>query len=361
MARASYATIDLAAIHHNYQQVKRIAPNSQVAAIVKANAYGHGAIEVAKSLEPVADAFAVTCIEEAVELRDAGVVSPILLLEGFFDIDELALISSLDLWCVLHNQEQVRALLNTPMSKPVNVWLKLDTGMHRLGLNAQDYRAAWQALDQCSHVGSIVKMTHFASADDLSSPATAAQLLSFESTTAGLPGESSLANSAAVIAYPATQADWVRPGIMLYGVNPAPGVSVDLKPTMTLTARIIAERVVKAGDTVGYSGTWQAKEPTKVGTVAIGYADGYPRHAKPGTPVFVNGQRSQLLGRVSMDMIAIDLSMFDESCLGLDVELWGANISIDEIAECCNTIPYTLYCGVNARLYKRYIKGNAYR
>lgn len=356
MARASYATIDLAAIHHNYQQVKQLAPNSRVAAIVKANAYGHGAIAVAKSLASVADAFAVTCTEEAVELRDAGICSPILLLEGFFDTDELALISELDLWCVLHNREQVQTLLDTPMRRPVNVWLKLDTGMHRLGLSAEDYPLAWQALDQCPHVGSIVKMTHFASADDLHSPVTAGQVGAFEVATAGLTGEASLANSSAVIAYPATQADWVRPGIMLYGANPVPAINIDLKPTMTLTARVIAERVVETGETVGYNGIWEAKEPTKVGTVAIGYADGYPRHAKPGTPVFLNGKRSQILGRVSMDMIAIDLSMFEGSCLGLDVELWGANISIDEIAKCCGTIPYTLYCGVNARLYKRYTR-----
>ncbi|MDN2662464.1 alanine racemase [Psychromonas sp. 14N.309.X.WAT.B.A12] len=360
MARPATAVIKLSAIKQNYLYAKSLAAPAKAIATIKANAYGHGAIEVANELSDVADAFAVACIEEAKELRDAGIEQPILLLEGFFTADELTYISEFNLWTVIHSQYQLDAIQQASFAKPINAWLKMDTGMHRLGFLPHQYANAWQQLEKMPQVNSITHITHFSSADDLSSLRTKQQTELFLETVGDLPGDISIANSSAVLtkAMP-DRVQWVRPGIMLYGASPidSPEIAKSLAPAMTFKAKVISERIIEAGECVGYNALWEAKEPSKIGTVSIGYADGYPRHAGTGTPVLVNGKKSQLLGRVAMDMIMIDLSMFeDQDCIGYEVEFWGDNIPVNEIAQCADTIGYTLLCGISRRVNKQYVK-----
>jgi len=359
MGRTATAVIDLNAIKENYLYAKSLAHPAKTLATIKANAYGHGAIEVAQTLIDVADAFSVACIEEAKELRDAGIHQPILLLEGFFTADELDYISENNLWCAIHNDFQLQALKEAEIENPINVWLKMDSGMHRLGFLPDEYNAAWQQLSEMSQVNEIIHMTHFSSADDLSSPITQQQIDIFTTTVSELPGDISVANSSAVLSNKMPdRTQWVRPGIMLYGSSPIDDLQIDknLKPAMTFTAKVISQRTLKAGDSVGYNALWEATKTTQIGTVSIGYADGYPRQAKNGTPVFINGKKSQILGRVSMDMVMVDLSMFEQqNCLGFDVELWGNDVAVNEVAKCSDTISYTLLCGLNRRVSKVYI------
>jgi len=360
MARAATAIIKLSAIKQNYLHAKALAKPAKAIATVKANAYGHGAIEVAKELADVADAFGVACIEEAKELRDAGIEQPILLLEGFFTADELQYISDNNVFCVIHSQYQLNALKNAVLNNPINVWLKMDTGMHRLGFLPEEYTDAFQQLSNMKQVKSIVHISHFSSADDLSSSLTKQQTELFLNTIGDLPGEVSIANSPAVLrqAFP-ERVQWVRPGIMLYGASPIDNeeMAKALKPAMTFQTKIISQRSINKDESVGYNGLWKAPKASKIGTVSIGYADGYPRHAITGTPVMINGKKSQILGRVSMDMLMVDLSMFeDQDCIGFDVELWGENISVSDVAKNANTISYSLFCGLNRRVSKQYIR-----
>ncbi|MGJ8581234.1 MAG: alanine racemase [Psychromonas sp.] len=359
MARPATAVIKLSAIKQNYLYAKSLAAPAKAIATIKANAYGHGAIEVANALSDVADAFAVACIEEAKELRDAGIQQPILLLEGFFTADELTYISEYDLWTVVHSQYQLDAIQQGGFDKPLNVWLKMDTGMHRLGFLPDQYVEAWQQLDKMPQVNKLTHISHFSSADDLSSVLTQQQTALFLNTIGELPGDVSIANSSAVLskAIP-DRVQWVRPGIMLYGASPIDSeeIASSLAPAMTFKAKVISERIIQAGECVGYNALWKAEKPSKIGTVSIGYADGYPRHAATGTPVLVNGKKSQLLGRVAMDMIMIDLSMFeDQDCIGYEVEFWGEHIPVNKIAQCADTIGYTLLCGISRRVNKQYI------
>lgn len=358
MARAATAVINLNAIKQNYLYAKSLSKPAKAIAIIKANAYGHGAIEVAKTLEDVADAFGVACIEEAKELRDAGITQPILLLEGFFSADELAYISENNLWCVIHNQFQLNTLKKSILTKPITTWLKMDTGMHRLGFLPDEYVDAWQQLSNMSQVESIIHMSHFSSADDLNSPATTQQQALFIETVGDLPGDISLANSSAILTKSVSRQQWIRPGIMLYGASPVDNDEFehDLIPTMTFTSKVISQRTINAGESVGYNTLWKAKKTTQVGTVSLGYADGYPRHAANGTPVYINGMQSQILGRVSMDMMMVDLSMFDQQdCIGFEVELWGSNILANKVAKCAETIAYALFCGLTRRVKKVYL------
>ena len=346
--RPARALIDLQALRHNYRLARELS-GAKALAVIKADAYGHGAVRCALALEAEADGFAVACIEEALELRAAGIKGPILLLEGFFEASELALISANDLWCVVHSLWQLEAIEQSAVAKPLKVWLKLDSGMHRVGLHPKDYQQAYQRLLASGKVARIVLMSHFARADELDAQATAQQLAVFEEARQGLSAECSLRNSPAVLGWPQVPSDWVRPGIMLYGATPfeVPQAEASrLQPVMTLQSRVISVRELPAGEPVGYGAKFLSPRPTRVGVVAMGYADGYPRQAPTGTPVLVAGKRSQLIGRVSMDMLCIDLTDVPEATLGSPVELWGKQVLASDVAGHAGSIPYQLFCNL---------------
>jgi len=346
--RPARALIDLQALRHNYRLARELS-GAKALAVIKADAYGHGAVRCALALEAEADGFAVACIEEALELRAAGIKGPILLLEGFFEASELALISANDLWCVVHSLWQLEAIEQSAVAKPLKVWLKLDSGMHRVGLHPEDYQQAYQRLLASGKVARIVLMSHFARADELDVQATAQQLAVFEEARQGLSAECSLRNSPAVLGWPQVPSDWVRPGIMLYGATPfeVPQAEASrLQPVMTLQSRVISVRELPAGEPVVYGAWFISPRRTRVGMVAMGYADGYPRQAPTGTPVLVAGKRSQLIGRVSMDMLCIDLTDVPEATLGSPVELWGKQVLASDVAGHAGTIPYQLFCNL---------------
>ena len=346
--RPARALIDLQALRHNYQLAREVS-GAKALAVIKADAYGHGAVRCAQALEAAADGFAVACIEEALELRAAGIRAPVLLLEGFFEADELALIVEHDFWCVVHSLWQLEAIEKAALAKPLTVWLKLDSGMHRVGLHPADYQAAYQRLLASGKVAKIVLMSHFARADELDCTRSAEQVAVFEAARQGLSAQVSLRNSPAVLGWPSIPSDWVRPGIMLYGATPfeeANPVAARLQPVMTLESKVISVRELPAGEPVGYGGKFVTRKPMRIGVVAMGYADGYPRHAPTGTPVLVAGQRSQLLGRVSMDMLCVDLTDVPQAGLGSTVELWGKNILASDVAMAAGTIPYQIFCNI---------------
>jgi len=357
MTRATRAVIDLAALQHNLQVSRHAAPNSKQMAIIKAHAYGHGMVRIAQALDD-ADAFGVALIEEAIPLREAGVSKPILLLEGFTSEQDLTLIRGYNLDCVVHHESQLR-MLEAASGDPVTVWMKIDTGMHRLGFKPEQANEVYQRLQQCALVKPTIHlMTHLANADDLDDSLTEQQIKRFYEAIQFADAEDSnipcsIANSAGVLGWPASHADWVRPGIMLYGVSPfiaGKGKEHDLKPVMTLQSELIAVNQFKEGDKVGYGGSWTCPDDMPVGVVAIGYGDGYPRHARPGTPVLVNGQRVQLLGRVSMDMITVDLREQANAAVGDEVTLWGEGLAVEEVADYASTIAYELLCSVTSRV-----------
>ena len=353
--RPAQALIDLAALRHNYQ-LARECSGGKALAVVKADAYGHGAVPCAQALQAEADGFAVACIEEALELRAAGIDQPILLLEGFFEASELALIDQHQLWCVVHSLWQLDAIEQARLSRPLRVWLKLDSGMHRVGLFPEQYQAAYRRLQACGKVDKIVLMSHFARADELSCSRTEEQLAVFNAAREGLQAEVSLRNSPAILGWPQVPSDWVRPGIMLYGATPfeqTQALAAQLKPVMTLQSQIINVRELPVGEPVGYAARFVAERPTRVGVVAMGYADGYPRHAPTGTPVAVDGQLTRIIGRVSMDMLTVDLTDLPHAGLGSRVELWGAQVLASDVATQAQTIPYQIFCNLHRvpRLY----------
>ncbi|MFZ3022837.1 alanine racemase [Pseudomonas sp.] len=353
--RPAQALIDLAALRHNYQLARQCS-GGKALAVVKADAYGHGAVLCAQALQAEADGFAVACIEEALELRAAGITQPILLLEGFFEASELALIDQHQLWCVVHSLWQLDAIEQARLSRPLQVWLKLDSGMHRVGLFPEQYQAAYRRLQASGKVDKIVLMSHFARADELDCPRTEEQLAVFNAARDGLQAEVSLRNSPAILGWPQVPSDWVRPGIMLYGATPfeqAQTLAAQLKPVMTLQSKIIGVRELPAGEPVGYAARFVAERPTRVGVVAMGYADGYPRHAPTGTPVAVDGQLTRIIGRVSMDMLTVDLTDLPQTGLGSRVELWGAQVLASDVAAQAQTIPYQIFCNLRRvpRLY----------
>lgn len=346
--RPARALIDLDALRHNYLLARELA-GSRALAVIKADAYGHGAVRCAQALAAVADGFAVACIEEALELRAAGITAPILLLEGFFEADELALIELHDLWCVLHSPWQVAAVEQASIRRPLSFWLKLDSGMHRVGLHPAEYPDAFARLAASGKAAQITCMSHFARADELDCARTAEQLATFKAATAGLEAPVSLCNSPAVLGWPQAGGDWARPGIMLYGASPfeqSLEAAARLRPVMTLQSQVIAVRELPAGEPLGYGGSFITERPSRIGVVAMGYADGYPRHAPSGTPLAVDGQLTALVGRVSMDMLMVDLTDLPQAGLGSQVELWGNQISISELARLCGTIPYQLLCNL---------------
>ncbi|HEX4241587.1 MAG TPA: alanine racemase [Steroidobacteraceae bacterium] len=348
------ATIDSGALRHNLEVVRRSAPGSRVMAVIKANGYGHGLTTVARALQS-ADAFAVARVDEGLTLREAGIRTRTVLLEGVFDAEQLAAAAAAGFELVVHTAEQIELLRAAPAGASFRVWLKLDSGMNRLGFKGEAFRAAHSALCVLPAVRSPLSLfTHLASADDPELPATGEQLALFVSMTAGLPGERSLANSAALLGFAAAQADWVRPGLLLYGVSPFAGsIGADhgLRPAMTLRSRVIAVKDLAPGERVGYGGAWTAARPTRLAVAAVGYGDGYPRNLGSGAPVLVNGERAALAGRISMDMIGIDATDLERRpALGDPVVLWGEGLPVEEIAVWADTIPYELLCGISQRV-----------
>jgi len=348
------ATIDTGALRHNLQVVRQWAPRSRVMAVIKANAYGHGLVAVARALES-ADAFAVARVDEGLTLRQAGVRTRTVLLEGVFDGGQLEAAAAAGFDLVVHTPEQIELLRAAPQDATFKVWLKLDTGMNRLGFKGHAFDAAHAALCALPAVQSPVNLfTHLSSADDPELPTTADQLSRFSAATASLAGERSIANSAAMLSVAQAQADWVRPGLLLYGASPfagSIGADYGLKPAMTLHSHVIAVKDLEIGERVGYGGDWTAQRPTRLAVAAVGYGDGYPRSLASGSPVLVNGERVPLAGRVSMDMIGIDVSgMKTSPKLGDPVTLWGEGLPVEEIAVWANTIPYELLCGISQRV-----------
>ncbi len=354
MAAAPRAVIDLAALHHNLERVRAAAPGSRILAVVKANAYGHGLLRIAKALEGAADALAVARVGEGLSLRRAGIACPIVVLEGGAGPRELDLAVAHRLELVVHHPAQLAQLQQYKAGTPLVCWLKIDTGMHRLGFSPASAVAAYQALAACRAVSGRPRlMTHFANADDPADPATSAQWRCFQELTAVLDAEASAANSGAILGWPETHAEWVRPGIMLYGVSPflkGRAEACGLRPVMSLQSRLIAVNGYRKGDAIGYGGSWVCPEDMVVGVLSIGYGDGYPRHVPPGTPVLLKGRRVPLIGRVSMDMITLDLRGLPDAQVGDPAVLWGAGLPVEEIAAAAGTIPYQLLCGVTARV-----------
>lgn len=355
--RPLLATIDLSAIRHNLAVAKRCAPGRQVFAVVKANAYGHGAREVVTALHDEVDGFAVASLEEAAEVRALHGGARILLLQGCFEADEYQFAAQLALDVVLHDERQLQQLLAMPLPRGLNIWLKLDSGMHRLGFSAAALRQAHGRLQGAAQVAELNLLSHFACADERGDELTEEQLGDFLGLL-DLPfARRSLANSAAVLTIPAAHMDWLRPGIMLYGASPFADLSaaeLGLQAAMTLSGRLIACRQLQLGESVGYGATWRAERPSRIGTVSCGYADGYPRHAPSGTPVFIGGQRVPLVGRVSMDMLTVDLTDLPTAQVGDEVQLWGAQLPVDEVARAAGTIGYELLSKVTARVPRRY-------
>jgi alanine racemase len=348
--RPILATIDLDALRHNLAVTKRTAPQSKIMAVVKANAYGHGLLNVAPGLSAT-DGYAVLGINEAISLREAGYKQTIKLLEGVFDISELSLAAQYGLSMVVHQQEQIEMLESAQLSQPVEVFLKMNSGMNRLGFTPEHYVSAAQKLSANKNVSNIVMMTHFATADEDVGINEALSL--FDTTTRALPYGASVANSAALLRYPESHRAWVRPGIMLYGATPVSGQSAKgfgLKPAMQFTSQVIAVQTLNSGESVGYGQTFTAEKTTRVGIVACGYADGYPRHAPSGTPIAIHGQISKTLGRVSMDMLFADLSGIPQAGVGSAAELWGNQIPVDAVAEASGTVGYELLCAIAPRV-----------
>ncbi|MEE4246668.1 MAG: alanine racemase [Kangiellaceae bacterium] len=350
--RPTRAVISLAAIEHNLAAIRAMAPSSKIMAVVKADAYGHGIVPVAKSLS-AADALAVACIEEAIELRAGGITDDIILLEGFFEADEIQLIQEYQLQTVIHHQHQVDQLIAADLSQPIIVWLKLDTHMNRLGFDEQTFHSAYQAVKQIEHVSEIRLMTHFACADDITDDKTDRQLTLFKHTIEQISESRTAANSAGVLAWPETHFEWVRPGLMLYGCSPLPGncgADHKLMPSMTLESKVIAVKDIAQGESVGYGAKWLAQENTRIAIIAIGYGDGYPRHIKNGGPVWLNDRIVPIAGRVSMDMIAVEVGLDSNDNVGDRVVLWGPELPVEKVAEAADTIPYTLLCAVTSRV-----------
>lgn len=350
------ALIDRSALIENFREIKRIAPAAKVLAVLKANAYGHGLARIAMAL-PEADAFGVARIDEAIELRASGVVKPIVLLEGFFAKEDLPIMAVNNFQTIVHNQSQLDALTcpNLQLPQPLKVWLKVDTGMHRLGVNPEEFEHYYQALSACDHVeGDLVLMSHLACADVENDTSVCQQIALFEQLTDHHQQMRSIANSAATFAWPQAHYDWVRPGLMLYGVSPMnisqQNQPTTISPVMTLQASVIAVRHIDSGESVGYGGTWTSTKPTTIGVISIGYGDGYPRHAPNGTPVLINGRKVPLVGRVSMDMITVDLGDNAIDKIGDVAVLWGKGLPVEEVAQHATTIPYELLCNITRRV-----------
>jgi alanine racemase len=355
MLNTTRALIDLSAIRHNLGVVRSLCPHSRIMAMVKADAYGHGLLPVAQALAN-ADGLAVARLEEALQLRRAGIAQRVLLLGSLLDEDDLRLCSQQQIDVTAHDLATVDRIAAVTVDAPLRVWLKLDSGMHRLGLAPAEFRVADQRLRSRPGVVELVHMMHFSSADDLDSTATPAQLDNFAQSHGDSAAGTSLANSAALIARPPCRTDWVRPGIMLYGENPLAATHpLPLRPAMSLRARIVALRTIGIGESVGYSCTWTSTRPSRIATVGIGYGDGYSRHARSGTPVWVDGRQAPLVGRVSMDSLAVDITDCGSVAVGDEVILWGPELSASIVAQYAGTISYELFTALSTRVPREYI------
>lgn len=355
MPRPTYATLDFSALANNHKRVRTRVDNAKIWSVVKANAYGHGLLRTAETLAPLTDGFALVEFDGAAALRAAGIKHPIMMLEGCYDNSDLQRCAELKLTPVVHSMAQVRALVASKLSNPIDIAVKLNTGMNRLGFDVSELSSALRLLKRHASVAGITLMTHFADADGASG--IAEQLTCFRKAAHGLDLPLSMANSAAILRYPESHGDWVRPGIMLYGSSPFPGATAEsfgLKPVMSLHSKLIATRSLKAGDTVGYGGIFTAPKSMRIGIVACGYADGYPRHAPTGTPIVVGGVRTRTVGRVSMDKICVDLEPVPKAEAGTPVLLWGSDgkslLSADEVAAAAGTISYELFCSLARRV-----------
>ncbi len=352
MPRPIHARLDWAALRHNHAIVRRHADGAKVWSVIKADAYGHGLLPAARAVQEATDGFALIELEGAIALREAGIRQPILLLEGFYQPDELPLFAEYELTPVLHAMWQVDALIAARLPLQLPVYLKLDTGMNRLGFADDEFAHVLARLEAAGCATSIAVMTHFADADE--ERGIAEQMERLRRMTDGHVLPLSLANSAALLRFPESRGDWVRPGIMLYGASPFPSrqsaEELGLKPVMTLASELIGARDLKSGDRVGYGGNFVAGQPMRIGIAACGYADGYPRHAPTGTPVLVAGQRTRTLGRVSMDKLCVDLTGLGKVGVGDTVTLWGEGLPADEVATAAGTVAYELFCALAPRV-----------
>lgn len=350
--RIAKAVVSRAAILHNYEKIKSFCGQRPVMAVLKANAYGHGIISVAKTLSH-ADSIGVASIQEAIQLREHEITHQIVLLEGVNHEHELELVERFDLDVVVHNDVGLGLLCENNFEKPIRVWLKLDTGMHRLGFYEADFHQAYRQLKQQKWLKEIFLMSHLACADDIQSPVTHQQLKQFKKATQKYPERKCLANSAGTLAWPETHYDYVRSGLMLFGCSPlvaSTGADHQLIPAMEFQSEVIALKPIKAGESIGYGFSWTAEKDTQIAIVSVGYGDGYPRHATSGTPVSINGQNYPLVGRVSMDMITIDVGDHSPVSIGDTAILWGEALPVEIIAQHANTIPYQLLCNFTKRV-----------
>jgi len=335
--------LDSAALSHNFEQVKKFAPTSKILSMIKSNAYGHGMVWAANILKESSDGFGVALLSDAILLRKSGIKNKIVLLRGVYNLDELKLALEIDIDMVVHNQEQIKLIQETNPSK-LNIWLKVNTGMNRLGFDPTEIAGVYNKLKKYN----IVLLTHFSSADELANPITKSQMDIFNSINLNIP--KSLAHSAGILGWKESHADWVRPGLMLYGVSPFPnttGLDFNLKPVMTWKSALIAMHDVKKGEAIGYNRTYICPEDMKIGVVGVGYGFGYPRHAKNGTAILINHMLTEVIGRVSMDMLMVNLQNIPDPKLGDTVTLWGNGLPIEKVAETTATSPYELLCNVH--------------
>lgn len=350
MTRPTSVYIDSQALVDNLQAVKMYAPRSKIVAVVKANAYGHGLTTVAAALAPYADLFAVACIDEALVIRKANIQTPILLLEGLFASDELTCAAENNFIPVIHNTAQLELILQQPSVTWQQVWLKVNLGMHRLGVAPEEVEAIWRQIHtSISSKNPPVLMGHLPDADNLDSLVTAAQITQFKQLSQALNAKTSLANSAGILAWPEAHTDYVRPGIMLYGVSPLIEQPRQLKPVMHFKTQLMALRQTVVGDRIGYGGDYLCTKPMRIGLIAAGYGDGYPRHITSGSMVLIHNRLAPIVGRVSMDMMTVDLTAHSEAKIGDEVTLWGKGLRIETIAQQAGTIAYELLCQVTAR------------
>ncbi|MFZ7174917.1 alanine racemase [[Pasteurella] aerogenes] len=352
------AKISSVALKHNIQMIKQKAPNSQIIAVVKANAYGHGVVFVSSAVEEMVDCFGVARLEEALKLRSNGITKPILLLEGFFAENDLPILAVNNIQTIVHNREQLTALQKASVPNKIKVWLKIDTGMHRLGVRVDQVDDFYQALRNCPNIDSEIGfVSHFSRADELDSDYTEKQLTCFLTAIQDKPGERSISASGGILFWPQAHLDWIRPGIIMYGISPnnTPSREYGLIPVMTLTSSLIAVREHKKGEPVGYGGRWISDKDTKIGVVAIGYGDGYPRDIPSGTPVFLNGRLVPIVGTVSMDMLTVDLGVDSQDRVGDEVILWGKELPIEEIAAISGILSYELITKLTPRVLTEYI------
>jgi alanine racemase len=352
--RATRATIHLAALRGNLARVRALAPNSRVMAVVKADGYGHGLERVARALA-AADAFGVASIADGERIRAAGLDNRVVVLGGIDEARDVAEMRRLGLDTVVHHASQLELLEHAAPGAALRTWLKMDTGMHRLGFSPEEFVAAHARLRACATVApDIVLMTHFSNSDVLDDPVTPAQVQRFVRVARTVGGERSLANSAAVLGFPDAHADWVRVGGLLYGVSIVAGktgAEHGFAPAMTLATKLVAINRIARGERIGYGHAWECPEDMDIGVAAIGYGDGYPRHAGSGTPVLlVNGRRAPIVGRVSMDLVSIDLRGHPSARVGDEVVLWGRGLPVEEVAAAAGTIGYELVCGMTRRV-----------